>query len=58
MEISGKVIKILPLVKGQGKNGEWKKQEIVIETPGQYPKPVCFSLWGDKIDEFKKLFLA
>lgn len=53
MEINGKVVRILPLVTGQGKNGEWRKQEFIMETPGQYPKQVCISVWGDKIDEFK-----
>ena len=53
MEITGKLINILPLVTGQGKNGEWRKQEIVIETQAQYPKKVCLSLWGDKIDLLK-----
>jgi hypothetical protein len=51
MEITGKVIKLLPLVTGQGRNGEWKKQEFILETPGQYPKQVCCSIWGEKIDE-------
>ena len=53
MELTGKIVKILPLVTGQGKNGDWRKQEVIIETPGQYPKQVCFSIWGDKIDDFK-----
>jgi hypothetical protein len=51
MEIKGKLIKLLPLQSGEGKNGPWKKQEFVIETQGQYPKKVCFSLWGDKADQ-------
>lgn len=50
MEISGNVIQVLPLQSGEGKNGTWKKQDFVIETEGQYPKKVCISLWGDKID--------
>lgn len=50
MEISGNVIQVLPLQTGEGKNGTWKKQDFVIETEGQYPKKVCISLWGDKID--------
>jgi len=53
MEITGKVIKLLPLVTGQGRNGEWRKQEFIIEIPGQYPKQICCSIWGDKIDEAK-----
>ena len=36
---------------GTGKNGEWKKQDIIVETDGQYPKKVCISIWGDKINE-------
>lgn len=38
MEIKGKAIHMLPLVTGQGKNGEWRKQEFIIETGDQYPK--------------------
>lgn len=51
MELSGKIVQLLALQKGEGKNGGWKKQEFVIETSGNYPKKVCFSLWGDKIDQ-------
>src|SRR5690606_25131588 len=52
MELSGKIISILPLQKGQGKNGEWKKQEYILETASQYPKKVCVSVWGDKVEQF------
>lgn len=51
MEISGTVIDILPEVNGQGKNGTWRKQEFILETQAQYPKKVCISVWGDKIDQ-------
>ena len=52
MDISGKVSRILPLVTGQGRNGEWRKQEFAIDIEaGNFPKKVCFSLWGDKIDQ-------
>ncbi|MFT3994752.1 MAG: DUF3127 domain-containing protein [Dysgonomonas sp.] len=50
MNLKGKVIQVLPVQVGTGKNGEWKKQEIIIETEGQYPKKVCVSLWGDKVE--------
>ncbi len=53
MEIEGTVVSLLPLQTGQGKNGVWKKQEFIMETPGQYPKKVCLSLWGEKADEIK-----
>lgn len=48
IEISGKIIKILPLQSGTGRNGTWNKQEFVIETNEQYPKKICISAWGDK----------
>lgn len=51
MEIQGKVLKLLPLQTGDNARGGWKKQDFVLETPGQYPKQVCISLWGDKIDQ-------
>jgi hypothetical protein len=51
MEISGNIIQVLPLQTGEGKNGPWKKQDFVIETESQYPKKVCISMWGDRIDE-------
>jgi len=50
MELKGKLIQLLPLQTGTGKNGEWKKQDIIIETQSQYPKKVCISIWGDKIN--------
>ncbi len=53
MDLSGKIVKVLPLQTGQGKTGNsWKKQEYVIEYGDQYPKQVCFNLWGDKVDQF------
>jgi hypothetical protein len=52
MELTGNVIKILPLQSGEGRNGTWKKQEFILETDAQVPRKVCFSLWGDKIDQF------
>jgi hypothetical protein len=51
MEIQGKIIQVLPLQSGEGKNGPWKKQDFVIETESQYPKKVCISVWGDRIDD-------
>jgi hypothetical protein len=53
MEITGRIIKILQLQSGEGKNGTWKKQEFILETAAQIPRKICFSLWGDKIDQFK-----
>lgn len=49
MEIKGKVIAILAEQSGQGKNGEWRSQDFILETSDQYPKKVCINLFGDKI---------
>ncbi len=51
MQLTAKLIQIIPLKTGTGKNGEWKKQDIIVETEGQYPQKVCISIWGDKINE-------
>src|SRR3569832_774754 len=51
MQLTAKLIQLLPLQTGTGKNGQWKKQDIIVETEGQYPKKVCISIWGDKINE-------
>ena len=52
MEIKGKIIEILPEKSGQSANGEWRKQEYILETDSNYPKKICFLAWGDKIGEF------
>ena len=51
MQLTAKLTQVLPLQTGSGKNGQWKKQDIIVETEGQYPKKVCVSIWGDKINE-------
>jgi len=50
MQLKGKIHQLLPIVTGTGKNGDWKKQEIIIETEGTYPRKVCVAVWGDKIN--------
>lgn len=52
MEVKGKVIQLLPMQSGMGKKGQWKKQEFIIETQAQFPKKICLSAWGDKVDQF------
>ena len=55
LEITGKLVQILPLQTGSGKNGAWQKQEFILETTEQYPKKVCISAWGDKVDTLKNI---
>ncbi|MBR5335100.1 MAG: DUF3127 domain-containing protein [Bacteroidaceae bacterium] len=54
MEITGKIIAVLPERGGTSKTGnEWKMQEYVLETHEQYPKKICFNVFGaDKIAQF------
>jgi len=51
MQLTAKLTQLLPLQTGTGKNGQWKKQEFIVETEGQFPKKVCVSIWGDKIND-------
>ena len=54
MEITGKIIAVLPERGGVSKTGnEWKMQEYVLETHEQFPKKLCFNVFGaDKIAQF------
>lgn len=54
MELIGKIVQVLPLQEGVSKAGNpWKKQEYILETLGtQYPRKVCFNLFGDNVDKF------
>ena len=53
MEISGTVITTLPIQTGQGKNGVWKKQDIILQV-GINKKMMCISLWNNLVDETLK----
>lgn len=56
LEITGKVIQILPLETGEGKNGQWKKQFFILEyMDGNYPKKLSVSVWGDKTESIRNL---
>lgn len=55
MEITGKIIAVLAERGGvsQRTGTEWKAQEYVLETEEQYPKKICFDVFGsDKIANF------
>ena len=55
MEIIGKAIAALPVKSGVSqKTGEqWQSREYVIETQEQYPKKICFEIFGtEKLKEF------
>lgn len=53
MEIRGRIIMVQPLASGVSKTGNnWKKQEYILETLEQYPRKVCFNLFGDRVDQY------
>ena len=58
IEITGTVVRLMPEVKGTSKAGKsWVKQDFVIETKEQYPKKVCITAMGDKVDELNKNYI-
>lgn len=49
LAVKGKIQQILKPESGVSRAGkEWNKQEFVIETEEQYPRKVCFTLFGEK----------
>lgn len=55
MDIIGKAIAALPVKSGvsQRTGEQWQSREYVIETQEQYPKKICFEVFGiDKLKEF------
>lgn len=53
MEFAGKVIQVLDIASGQSVNGgQWRRQDFVLEVPGQYPRKICITIFGDRIEQF------
>lgn len=51
LSVKGKVNQILKAETGVSRAGnEWKKQEFILETDEQFPRKVCFTTFGDKVD--------
>ncbi len=54
MELAGKIIAVLEARGGVSKTtgNSWKSQEYVIETHEQFPRRMCFNVFGeDKINQ-------
>jgi len=49
MEVSGRVLKVLSPETGEGKNGAWIKQTLVLETIEQYPKKIAIDFMGEAL---------
>ena len=48
MEITGKLIQILPNVEGESARGHWVRGGFVIETGDDYPRKVAFTAFGEE----------
>lgn len=47
MDITGRLIKILPEARGESARGPWVRGGFVIETDDTYPRQVAFTLFGE-----------
>lgn len=47
MDITGRLIKILPEMRGESQRGPWVRGGFVIETEDTYPRQVAFTLFGE-----------
>ena len=48
MEVVGKIVQVLPIQEGVGRNGNpWKLQGYVLETIENYPRKVHFEVFGE-----------
>lgn len=52
LKIEGTVAELLEVQSGTSQRGEWRKQEFILDVPGEYPRKVCIVMWGDTIDRF------
>ena len=49
-EVKGKLLSKGATQSGASKNGgTWEKGDFLVEIPGQYPKKINFTVWGDVI---------
>lgn len=52
MDFDAKVVQVLEPVTGTSARGEWRRQEVIVETPGAtFSRKICVTFWGDKVDE-------
>jgi len=56
MDITGKIIQILPEQRFNGKNGEVVKNFFILETKEQYPQKIKFEVFGE--DKWKAMGVA
>ncbi|MBC7641629.1 MAG: DUF3127 domain-containing protein [Flavobacterium sp.] len=50
MQLTATLTQLIPFQAEESKNGTWKKKDIIVSSDGQFPKKICVSIWGDKIN--------
>jgi hypothetical protein len=55
IEITGKVLQLLEVQTGEGRNGPWQKGGFVMEVGDRFPKKVCLQVWGDMLGQVNAL---
>lgn len=55
MEFEGVVLQVLPVFKTQTQRGEFVKQEVVFEQPGEFTRKVCVAFTGERIQSAAEL---
>ncbi len=58
LELTAKLIKILPSQKFAGKSGDVSKQQFIVETQETYPKSICFTAMAEKAEAIKNLAIG
>lgn len=52
LELKGVIKKITDEVTGEGKNGTWKKRDLLVTyKDGDYEKDAAFTFFGDKVEK-------
>lgn len=56
LEVTGKIIKILPIQKGTSKEGkEWQKQIFLVDNNAEYNSLFAFEVFGvEKVEKFNQ----
>ena len=54
MEFEAIIYRIMPAVTGTSARGNWTKQEVIFEMPGEFNRKVCVAFWGEKVQELSQ----
>lgn len=56
LEVTGRVVSVLPRQEGTSAKGNWVKQSFVLETASdRFPRKICFIAWNELADEVNHL---